>query len=82
MTQRGHTMGKSRKMTKRETLAMFEAERQSLADLGHVMSAWDTSPVPFADPTARCYNCSGVVRNEGVLFMESARLRGRCIWEA
>lgn len=75
-------MGKSRKMTKREILAMLEAERMSLADLGHVMSAWGTDPVPFADPTARCYNCAGVVRNEGVVFAESARLRGRCIWES
>ena len=75
-------MGKSRKMTAREVRGMLEAERVSLANLGHVMSAWGTDPVPFADPTARCYNCDGIVRNEGVLFIESGRLRGRCIWEA
>ena len=74
-------MGKSRKMSKKEILSMFEAERKSLSDLGHVMSAWATDPVPFADPTARCYNCAGVVRNDGVLFMESAELRRKCIFE-
>jgi len=70
-------MGKSRKTTARETLAMFEAERKSLADLGHVMSAW-TLRVADSYPSAKCYNCSGVVQNEGVVFMESATLRGQC----
>jgi hypothetical protein len=67
-------MGKSRKMTAREVKKMLETERMSLADLGHAMSAW-------ADDEARCYNCSGWVRNEGVVFMESSRLRGQCVWE-
>lgn len=69
-------MGKSRKMTKRETLAMLEAERMSLADLGHKMGPWRANQ--FGELSSQCSECLGYTVNDGVIFRETKGVQMRC----